>query len=219
LIAIPFDCDTLVENEPMLAIAIKFETQMMADLATKMDKEQQSSIVGFEKRDIKLSCGLNIIEMNSAISDVALRLLNLLRSKQDTAILGEQIKRELIYRVLQAGGGELLQNLFAMMSRNAVIYTICEIIQRDYYRNLTVQELAKQAGMSVSLFHQAFKKVTNYSPLQYIKITRLHKAHELIIHNKMGVAEAAYQVGYVSASQFSREFKRLFGVPPKSSMN
>ena len=217
-IAIPFDCDTLVENEPMLAIAIKFETQMMADLATKMNKEQQSSIVGLEKRDIKLSCGLNIIEMNSAISDVALRLLNLLRSKQDTAILGEQIKRELIYRVLQAGGGELLQNLFAMMSRNGVIYTICEIIQRDYYRNLTVQELAKQAGMSVSLFHQAFKKVTNYSPLQYIKITRLHKARELIMNNKMGVAKAAYEVGYVSASQFSREFKRLFRVPPKSSI-
>lgn len=218
-IAIPFDCDTLVENEPMLAIAIKFETRMMADLATKMDKEQQSSIVGLEKRDIKLSCGLNIIEMNSAISDVALRLLNLLRSKQDTAILGEQIKRELIYRVLQAGSRDLIENLSVMMSRNSVIYTICEIIQRDYYHTLTVQELAKQAGMSVSLFHQAFKKVTNYSPLQYIKITRLHKAHELIIHNKMGVAEAAYQVGYVSASQFSREFKRLFGVSPKSSMN
>jgi len=218
-IAIPFDCDTLVENEPMLAIAIKFETQMMADLATKMDKEQQSSIVGFEKRDIKLSCGLNIIEMNSAISDVALRLLNLFRSKQDTAILGEQIKRELIYRVLQAGSRDLIENLSVMMRRNSVIYKICEIIQRDYYHNLTVKELAKQAGMSVSLFHQAFKKVTNYSPLQYIKITRLHKARDLIMKNQMGVAEAAYQVGYVSASQFSREFKRLFGVSPKSSMN
>ncbi|EXR34473.1 bacterial regulatory helix-turn-helix s, AraC family protein [Acinetobacter sp. 1179249] len=218
-IAIPFDCDTLVENEPMLAIAIKFESQMMADLATKINKEQQLSIDELEKRDIKLSCGLNIIEMNSVISEVALRLLHLLRSKQDTAILGEQIKRELIYRVLQAGSRDLIENLSAMISRNSVIYTICEIIQRDYYHNLTVQELAKQAGMSVSLFHQAFKKVTNYSPLQYIKITRLHKARDLILNNQMGVAEAAYQVGYVSASQFSREFKRLFGVPPKSSMN
>ncbi|EXE51711.1 bacterial regulatory helix-turn-helix s, AraC family protein [Acinetobacter sp. 766875] len=218
-IAIPFDCDTWVENEPMLAIAIKFEAQMMADLATKMNKEQHLSIDELEKRDIKLSCGLNIIEMNSVISEVALRLLHLLRSKQDTAILGEQIKRELIYRVLQAGSRDLIENLSAMISRNSVIYTICEIIQRDYYHNLTVQELAKQAGMSVSLFHQAFKKVTNYSPLQYIKITRLHKARDLILNNQMGVAEAAYQVGYVSASQFSREFKRLFGVPPKSSMN
>lgn len=215
-IAIPFDCDTWVEIEPMLAIAIKFESQMMADLATKMNKEQQLSIDELEKRDIKLSCGLNIIEMNSVISEVALRLLHLLRSKQDTAILGEQIKRELIYRVLQAGSRDLIENLSAMISRNSVIYTICEIIQRDYYHNLTVQELAKQAGMSVSLFHQAFKKVTNYSPLQYIKITRLHKARDLILNNQMGVAEAAYQVGYVSASQFSREFKRLFGVPPKS---
>ncbi len=203
----------------MLAIAIKFESQMMADLATKMNKEQQLSIDELEKRDIKLSCGLNIIEMNSVISEVALRLLHLLRSKQDTAILGEQIKRELIYRVLQAGSRDLIENLSAMISRNSVIYTICEIIQRDYYHNLTVQELAKQAGMSVSLFHQAFKKVTNYSPLQYIKITRLHKARDLILNNQMGVEEAAYQVGYVSASQFSREFKRLFGVPPKSSMN
>lgn len=217
-IAIPFDCDTLVENEPMLAIAIKFEAQMMADLATKMDKEQQSSIDELEKRDIKLSCGLNIIDMNAAISEVALRLLNLLHSKQDTFILGEQVKRELVYRVVQASGGNLVESLSAMASRNGVIYTICEIIQRDYYHNLTVQELAKQAGMSISLFHQTFKKVTNYSPLQYIKITRLHKARDLIMNNKMGVAEAAYEVGYVSASQFSREFKRLFGVPPKSSI-
>jgi len=218
-IAIPFDCDTVVENnEPMLAIAIKFESQMMVDLVTKLDKEQQVVIEDSQSGDLKLSCGLRVIDMNATISEVALRLLNLLRSKQDTFILGEQVKRELVYRVLQASGGEFIKNLSAMASRNGVIYTICEIIQRDYYRNLTVQELAKQAGMSISLFHQTFKKVTNYSPLQYIKITRLHKARELIMNNKMGVAEAAYEVGYVSASQFSREFKRLFGIPPKSSI-
>jgi AraC-like DNA-binding protein len=218
-IAIPFDCDTVVENnEPMLAIAIKFESQMMVDLVTKLDKEQQVITEDSQSGDLKLSCGLRVIDMNATISEVALRLLNLLRSKQDTVILGEQVKRELVYRVLQASGGEFIKNLSAMASRNGVIYTICEIIQRDYYRNLTVQELAKQAGMSISLFHQTFKKVTNYSPLQYIKITRLHKARELIMNNKMGVAEAAYEVGYVSASQFSREFKRLFGIPPKSSI-
>lgn len=217
-IAIPFDCDTVVENnEPMLAIAIKFELQMMVDLVTKLDKEQLVT-EDSQSGDLKLSCGLRVIDMNPTISEVALRLLNLLRSKQDTFILGEQVKRELVYRVLQASGGEFIKNLSAMASRNGVIYTICEIIQRDYYRNLTVQELAKQAGMSISLFHQTFKKVTNYSPLQYIKITRLHKARELIMNNKMGVAEAAYEVGYVSASQFSREFKRLFGIPPKSSI-
>lgn len=202
----------------MLAIAIKFESQMMVDLVTKLDKEQQVVIEDSQSGDLKLSCGLRVIDMNATISEVALRLLNLLRSKQDTFILGEQVKRELVYRVLQASGGEFIKNLSAMASRNGVIYTICEIIQRDYYRNLTVQELAKQAGMSISLFHQTFKKVTNYSPLQYIKITRLHKARELIMNNKMGVAEAAYEVGYVSASQFSREFKRLFGIPPKSSI-
>jgi len=218
-IAIPFDCDTVVENnEPMLAIAIKFESQMMVDLVTKLDKEQQVVTEDSQSGDLKLSCGLRVIDMNATISEVALRLLNLLRSKQDTFILGEQVKRELVYRVLQASGGEFIKNLSAMASRNGVIYTICEIIQRDYYRNLTVQELAKQAGMSISLFHQTFKKVTNYSPLQYIKITRLHKARELIMNNKMGIAEAAYEVGYVSASQFSREFKRLFGIPPKSSI-
>lgn len=207
-IAIPFDCDTVVENnEPMLAIAIKFESQMMVDLVTKLDKEQQVVTEDSQSGDLKLSCGLRVIDMNATISEVALRLLNLLRSKQDTFILGEQVKRELVYRVVQACGGEFIKNLSAMASRNGVIYTICEIIQRDYYRNLTVQELAKQAGMSISLFHQTFKKVTNYSPLQYIKITRLHKARELIMNNKMGVAEAAYEVGYVSASQFSREFK------------
>lgn len=158
-IAIPFDCDTVVENnEPMLAIAIKFESQMMVDLVTKLDKEQQLVTEDSQSGDLKLSCGLRVIDMNATISEVALRLLNLLRSKQDTFILGEQVKRELVYRVVQASGGEFIKNLSAMVSRNGVIYTICEIIQRDYYRNLTVQELAKQAGMSISLFHQTFKK-------------------------------------------------------------
>ena len=69
------------------------------------------------------------------------------------------MKRELIYRVLQAGGSDFIQNLSAIMSRSGVIYTICEIIQRDYYRNLTVQELAKQAGMSVSLFIKLLRKL------------------------------------------------------------
>lgn len=119
-IAIPFDCDTVVENnEPMLAIAIKFESQMMVDLVTKLDKEQQVVIEDSQSGDLKLSCGLRVIDMNATISEVALRLLNLLRSKQDTFILGEQVKRELVYRVVQACGGECIKNLSAMQVETA----------------------------------------------------------------------------------------------------
>lgn len=87
-------------------------------------------------------------------------------------------------------------------------------IESQYAENLSVDQLAAEANMSVSAFHHNFKSVTSTSPLQYLKTYRLHKARMLMIHDGMKASAAAMRVGYESASQFSREFKRYFGMTP-----
>jgi AraC-like DNA-binding protein len=94
------------------------------------------------------------------------------------------------------------------------IYTALRQIHANYADPVSVADLAGAAGMSLSAFHQHFKAVTSSPPLQYVKAVRLHKARLLIVHDRLGAAAAAYRVGYESASQFSREFKRFFGRTP-----
>lgn len=207
-VPIPFDCDTVASSEePMLAIAIQVDAATVSELMSKTgcttNPEAHNPIRG-----------MAVIELNRTIADVVMRLLTLLPSQEDSLILGSQLKRELIYRVMQSPGGELLQALLAGSGKFGSIYQACEHIQRHYSQALNVHTLASAASMSVSAFHQAFKRVTGQSPMQYLKITRLHKAHQLISNGDRGAAQAAFEVGYASASQFSREFKRLFGYPP-----
>ena len=207
-VPMPFDCDTVVENDqPMLAIAMSVDMPMVSELISKASPVKTTD-PGSPVR------GMTVIELNPSIMDVAARLLALLPSKEDCLVLGSQLKRELVYRVLQSPGGELLAALVAWSGRFGAIYQACEHIQRHYSQPLTVGILASSAGMSQSAFFQAFKLVTDQSPMQYLKITRLHKARELMLNGDRGAAQAAFEVGYASASQFSREFKRLFGYPP-----
>ena len=207
-VPMPFDCDTVVENnQPMLAIAVSVDVPTVSELISKASPVKASDPASPVR-------GMAVIDLNQHIMDVAARLLALLSNKEDSLILGSQLKRELVYRVLQSPGGELLAALVAWSGRFGAIYKACEHIQRHYSQPLSVDILASSAGMSQSAFFQAFKLVTNQSPMQYLKITRLHKARELLLNGDRGAAQAAFEVGYASASQFSREFKRLFGYPP-----
>ena len=131
-------------------------------------------------------------------------------------ILGEQIKRELLYRVIQHSGADALTGL-VVQGNLRQIYKICEYIQHHFTEKLTVEMLAEQANMSISAFHKAFKQVTLHSPLQYLKVTRLHKAKQMLQNENQSVAQAAYAVGYQSSSQFSREFKKQFGFSPNQT--
>jgi AraC-like DNA-binding protein len=152
--------------------------------------------------------------LDSALSDAAVRLLECLRSSDDARILGPQIVREITYRVLL---GELGHNLRAVAAPHTHFGQISRVLNRmhtEYGRSYDIGELAREAGMSVSTFHAHFKAVTSSSPLQYLKDVRLHKARMLMVHEGVNAGTAALRVGYESASQFSREFKRLFGNGP-----
>ena len=115
--------------------------------------------------------------------------------------------------LLGPGGGALLA-LVSRQTHFSLISRVLKRIESQYTENLSVDQLAAEANMSVSAFHHNFKSVTSTSPLQYLKTYRLHKARMLMIHDGMKASAAAMRVGYESASQFSREFKRYFGVTP-----
>lgn len=208
-VSMPFDCDTIASPEsPMIAVSMKLEADTVNELLAKTYFEND----GFKP----LTTGISVIQCDQTIANVLIRLLNTLTSAQDILILGDQIKRELLYRVIQHSGADALKGLVAQGNLRP-IYKICEYIQHHFTEKLTVEMLAEQANMSISAFHKAFKQVTLHSPLQYLKVVRLHKAKQLLQNENQSVAQAAYAVGYQSSSQFSREFKKQFGFPPKQA--
>jgi len=208
-VSMPFDCDTVASPElPMMAVSMKLEANTVNELLAK---------TYFENDKFKpLTTGMSVIQYDETISNVLIRLLKTLSSKQDSLILGEQIKRELLYRVIQHSGSDALTGL-VVQGNLRQIYKICEYIQHHFTEKLTVEMLAEQANMSISAFHKAFKQVTLHSPLQYLKVTRLHKAKQMLQNENQSVAQAAYAVGYQSSSQFSREFKKQFGFSPNQT--
>ena len=141
-------------------------------------------------------------------------LLDVMERPLDARILGKQIIREILYHVLTGPRGGALLALVSRQTHFSLISRVLKRIETKYTENLNVEQLAAEANMSVSAFHHNFKAVTSTSPLQYLKSYRLHKARMMMIHDGMKASAAAMRVGYESASQFSREFKRFFGVTP-----
>lgn len=141
------------------------------------------------------------------------RLLALFDSPADIAFLAVAREREVLYRLLQGGLGPMLRQMAREDSYLAQVRRSVDWIRRNYDQRLRTEMLADIAGMSVPSFHRHFKATTAMSPLQYQKSIRLEAARRLLATNA-DAGRAAYEVGYESASQFSREYARQFGVPP-----
>jgi AraC-like DNA-binding protein len=205
-VPLPFDCETVgTSTRPMLALAIRVSPVAVAELLLEWDTPQPTSF---------LPRGLETSPITPELTDAALRLAKCLQSPVESRVLGPAIIREIIYRVLCDKPGDSLRALASPRSNFSQIARSLRRIHSDYHQHLDVASLAREASMSVSTFHAYFKGVTSKSPLHYVQTIRLHKAQALIAGG-IAVAEAAHQVGYESASQFSREFKRLFGRTPK----
>ncbi|WP_433614512.1 AraC family transcriptional regulator N-terminal domain-containing protein [Paenibacillus cellulositrophicus] len=162
--------------------------------------------------------GIFVGKTNSQLLDALLRLVKLFDQPAEIPILAPLIKREILFRVLQGEQGHLVKQFAVIGSQAHAIAKAIQLIHRDYSKPLRVEELAKEVNMAASSFHKHFKQVTALSPLQYQKRIRLQEARHLMISEKMGAADAAFQVGYESPSQFSREYARLYGLPPKSDL-
>lgn len=143
-----------------------------------------------------------------------LRLVDLLDVPEDIPILAPTIKREITYRLLVGDQGTRLRQIATAGSQSQQIATAVNWLNNNYAEPLKINDLARLAGMSTSTFHHHFRLMTALSPLQYQKHLRLQEARRLMLMERADAASASYQVGYESASQFSREYSRLFGAPP-----
>jgi len=206
-VPLPFECETGGSPEkPLLAVKIGVTPATVTELLMQM--EQLPPANGVQPQIIEATA------LDDALSGATIRLLESLRSDDDARILGPQIVREIIYHVLRGKLGRNLRVLATPDSHFGQISRVLNRLHTDYARDYDIATLARDAGMSVAAFHTRFKAVTSSPPLQYLKNIRLHKARMLMVNEGVNASGAALKVGYESASQFSREFKRLFGNSP-----
>jgi len=167
----------------------------------------------------KTSRGLFLSKVTDGMLDAAIRLMRLLDSPEDAAMLAPLAARELVYRLLRSEQGERLAQVARTDSHASRVLRAVSWLKSNFAEPLKVDELARDCCMSTSSLHHHFRAVTSMSPLQYQKQLRLQEARRLLLSEGIEVSRAGYTVGYESASQFSREYSRLFGVPPSKDVS
>jgi len=193
-------------DRPYLGLRLTFDlrevSQLMADSNLPAPRVQQSSR------------GMATGEVTSPLLNAFTRLTDLLSEEQDIPILAPVIQREIVYRLLIGDQGARLRQIASAGSQSHQIARVIDWLKGNYTEPLRIEDLAAQAGMSTSTFHHHFRSMTALSPLQYQKQLRLQEARRLMLTDHLDAATAAFQVGYESPSQFSREYNRQFGAPP-----
>jgi len=206
-VPLPVVCEALIQpGEPLLGLVIGLDPKTIGEIL--------SDLGSAPPRGAQADNSLFQAPLTENLIDASVRLLRALKSDEAARVLGPLCVKEILYQVMSGEHGGLLKEL-AFHNRNLFqISRVISLIHENYQSPLDVPTLAREAGMSVSAFHTNFRTITSSSPLQYIKNTRLHKARELIQQHGERASDAALRVGYESASQFSREYKRCFGAPP-----
>ena len=194
-------------EKPYLGFKLNLDPRQLCDIITA----QTSSSLTKKENSVR---GLFVSNADTSLLDCALRLTKLLDTPQDIPILAPMIIREIYYRLLIGEQGESVRQIATSGSNMQRIAEVLKLIKTDFAQPMRVENLAAQASMSASSFHHHFKAVTSMSPLQYQKQLRLLEARRLMLAGNSDAANAAYQVGYESPSQFSREYSRMFGAPP-----
>jgi len=193
-------------EKPCLGLRLKLDqreiSQLMVDSNLPLPRAQQSSR------------GMATGEVTLPLLTAFQRLLDLLAEPKDIPILAPIIQREISYRLLVSDQGVRLRQMASAGSQSHQIARAIDWLKGNFTRPLRIDDLATQVNMSTSTFHHHFRALTAMSPLQYQKRLRLDEARRLMLTERLDAASAAFQVGYESSSQFSREYNRLFGAPP-----
>lgn len=193
-------------EKPYLGLKLKLDqreiSHLMVDGNLPPPRAQQSSR------------GMAIGEVPLSLLTAFQRLIDLLAEPKDIPILAPIIQREIFYRLLVGDQGARLRQVASAGSQSQQIARAIDWLKGNFTKTLRINELAVQVNMSTSTFHHHFRVLTAMSPLQYQKLLRLNEARRLMLIERLDATTAAFQVGYESPSQFSREYSRLFGTPP-----
>lgn len=169
---------------------------------------------------LKSAClGMGIADADEALLDAFYRLISLVEHPERQKVMAPLILRELHYLLLISPLGGIIHSVNVKGPQNSQIAAAIAWLKRNFRRPLKIETLAEKFGMAESSFYRHFSKVTSLSPLQYQKQLRLYEAQRLMLAENFLAEEAAYKVGYESVTQFNREYKRMFGAPPKTNVN
>jgi AraC-like DNA-binding protein len=192
-------------GEPYLAVSLTLDPTVLSTLMSDLPKRTEI----FED-----NAGFSVAAVTPKLMDAWVRMLGLMETPDEVAALAPIYEREILFRVLQGPHGWMLRDIAAPDTAMAKVSVAIQHIRNDFADPIRVESLASKAGMSVSAFHRHFKSITTLSPLQYQKRVRLLQARTLMMTNPGSVSSAAFKVGYESVSQFTRDYTRVFGLPP-----
>jgi len=194
------------KEEPILGLMIKLEMPTVREILSQEEFHVPEAVSGTR--------GMAVGETSVELLDACFRLLDLLDAPQDIPFLSNLIQREVIYRLLRGPQGKHLRGIATLGEQSNRTAKAVAWLRDNYAKPLRVEELASVAQMGVSTLHHHFRSLTAMSPLQYQKQLRLHTARVRMFTDGLDAASAAFEVGYESPSQFSREYSRFFGQPP-----
>ncbi|WP_349778135.1 AraC family transcriptional regulator N-terminal domain-containing protein [Xanthomonas sp. WHRI 6108] len=207
-VPVPFTMETdATPAHPLLALYLHLDFPLAAEVAEQIDRKGQDDT-------LQPPQSMMSTPVDDAMRDSVLRFLEAMQKPLDAAVLGPGLLRELYFRVLTGAQGSAMRSALAMRGQFGRISQALRLIHASYPQPLDVARLASEAGMSAPSFQSHFKAITQVSPMQYVKSTRLHQARLLMVRQSLTAEAASHAVGYTSPSQFSREFRRLFGATP-----
>ncbi len=192
-------------ERPFVGLGLELDPDEMREVVVKLTRSPRAQDDAFE---------LFVEETSKPIEDCVVRLIGAARHPDALSILHASIMREVYYWLLTGPNGDRISRQLSVTGAAQRIAEVVIYLRQSFTEPIMVEQLAERASMSSSSFHQHFKAVTSVSPLQFLKQLRLTEARRLMLMGSVSVARAAFQVGYESASQFSREYARMFGLPP-----
>lgn len=192
--------------EPYLGVRLELDVRAIAQLAAEMEFSTQLQV--------STTRAISVVTLDEGLKDALTRLIRLLAEPQLIPLLAPLIQQEIVVRLLNGEHGPNLRRLVAVGSPSQQIAKVVTWLKQHYTEDVPMDDLAAKAHMSPSTFRQHFRAVAGMSPLQYLKNLRLQDARQLMLNENLDAGSAAVRVGYESASQFSREYSRLFGEPP-----
>lgn len=198
-------------DAPYLALKLEFTPSQILDVLKESDLQD-----GPKKNTTR---AMFVSKMESSLLDAVVRLTGLLNNPKDIPVLAPLYKKEILYRVLQGPHGDTLKQIAMEGSNSNRIRDVIEHIKSNYIHSLRIEELSEIANMSVATLHRHFKDTTGMSPIQFQKRLRLQESRRLLLAESTDAADVAFRVGYESPSQFSREYSRMFGFPPREDIN